>query len=153
MATKTWFGGTGNFNNPNYWTPTGVPQAGDLAVLTTGTVEIHGPRSDGVDFSLQGTSQDTKPVIALRNIKLNAGVNVSGSFSSIGRPVTGLWRNYGRRQCRERRNHQLGGAQAVFGAGSGLNRGPRAQEHVRQQQQHQSEYFFRPLHECGGRLR
>ena len=40
MTTKTWFGGTGRFDNPADWSPNGVPQAGDVANIITGTVVI-----------------------------------------------------------------------------------------------------------------
>lgn len=38
MAFERWFGGVDYFSNPSAWLPALVPQAGDTAIITTGTV-------------------------------------------------------------------------------------------------------------------
>src|SRR6185437_10798752 len=55
-VTRTWFGGSDTFANPADWTPNGVPQAGDTAVVTAGSAAVPLGFADGVNFSLQGTS-------------------------------------------------------------------------------------------------
>jgi hypothetical protein len=77
-TTLTWFGGIGRFDNPNDWNPTGVPQSGDTAVITTGTVTLRNEGISGVGFELQGTSEATQPVLKLTNVALNSNFTVTG---------------------------------------------------------------------------
>ena len=104
MTTKTWFGGTSYFNDPNDWSPPGVPQGGDTAVISMGTVKLHSHLLSGVSFQIGSAVENNapppseKPVLDLRNVKLNseigfpiskgqdfyAGIRVSGVVQSAG---------------------------------------------------------------------
>jgi hypothetical protein len=78
-TTRTWFGGTGQFNNANDWNPTGVPVSGDTAVIDTGTVKLGNQGLSGVTFELHGASEATQPVLALRNVALDDSIILQGS--------------------------------------------------------------------------
>jgi hypothetical protein len=65
--TKTWFGGTGNFNTPRHWSPAGVPQAGDTAVISSGTVRIADSSLLDVPVHLGSTDPNNAPVFIARN--------------------------------------------------------------------------------------
>jgi hypothetical protein len=49
-ATKTWFGGTGDFSNPNDWSPKGVPQSGDVAIIRAGVVHASNGSLAGISL-------------------------------------------------------------------------------------------------------
>jgi hypothetical protein len=80
-TTRTWFGGTGLFNNANDWNPTGVPVSGDTAVIDTGTVQLSNQGLSGVTFDMTGTSAATEPMLALRNVALNGTIESTGNGS------------------------------------------------------------------------
>ena len=80
MATKTWFGGTGNYNDPNNWSPPGVPLGGETAVISAGTVHLHNQIVSNVGFEFDSTFQASQPVLDLRNVILDKS-NVSFSFT------------------------------------------------------------------------
>jgi hypothetical protein len=77
MTTRTWFGGTGNFNNANDWSPAGVPQSGDTAEIDSGTVRLHNQVLSGVTIDLHGTVEATPPVLALRNVALDSSTTIN----------------------------------------------------------------------------
>jgi hypothetical protein len=80
-TTRTWFGGTGQFNNANNWDPAGVPVSGDTAILDTGTVQLSNQGLSGVTFDMTGTSAATQPVLTLRNVALNGTIESTGNGS------------------------------------------------------------------------
>jgi hypothetical protein len=80
-TTRTWFGGTGLFNNANDWNPTGVPVSGDTAVIDTGTVKLSNQGLSGVTINMNGTSEASQPVLALRNVALNGTIESTGGGS------------------------------------------------------------------------
>jgi hypothetical protein len=53
-TTKNWIGGTANFDTATGWTPGGVPQNGDTAVVASGNLQVMPGSATGVDFNLQG---------------------------------------------------------------------------------------------------
>ncbi len=84
MTTETWSGGAGRFNDPNNWSPAGVPQPGDTAVVEAGTVKFRGEAVHGVVFSLQGTSSDNPVVLDLRNTWLDS--DLTEPYLGLGGP-------------------------------------------------------------------
>jgi hypothetical protein len=69
-ATPTqhiWFGGIGNFNHPNDWSPKGVPKSGDSATITAGTVRASNGSLAGIDINIGSKVPDGDPILALRN--------------------------------------------------------------------------------------
>lgn len=54
MATKTWDGTTNSFDNAADWSPVGVPQAGDFAVINAGTVTARGGVLQGLNIEANG---------------------------------------------------------------------------------------------------
>lgn len=55
-AVYRWFGGNDSFTNPEDWSPNGVPQAGDTAVIPSGDASVPSGFGNGVNFLLQGGS-------------------------------------------------------------------------------------------------
>ncbi len=69
-ATPTqydWVGGTGNFRHPSDWSPKGVPESGDSATITAGTVRASNGSLAGIDINIGSKAPDNDPVLALRN--------------------------------------------------------------------------------------
>ncbi|MDR3535605.1 MAG: hypothetical protein P4L71_03810 [Acetobacteraceae bacterium] len=56
--TRTWNGSSDAFATPGDWSPSGVPQAGDTAVVASGDVAIGAGTASGVNFLLQGGEVD-----------------------------------------------------------------------------------------------
>jgi len=67
MALKTWNGSNGNFQNPNDWTPKGVPAAGDDAVITNGTVRINNLNLTGVGIQVSSQNQSNPVTLDIHN--------------------------------------------------------------------------------------
>jgi hypothetical protein len=88
MATKTWIGGTGNFENSLAWTPTGVPVSGDVAVIGPGSaasptlVQVSNTLIDGVTIRLSDTAPGTSsispfvPTLNLQNVSLSSTTTI-----------------------------------------------------------------------------
>jgi hypothetical protein len=69
-ATPTqyaWFGGIGNFGHANDWSPKGVPESGDSAVITAGSVRASNGSLTGIDINIGSRMPDNDPILALRN--------------------------------------------------------------------------------------
>src|ERR1700761_4531291 len=75
MVAKTWDGSTGSYFDPNHWTPSGVPQAGDTATIASGDVTLQLASVNGVAFDLG--SPDTTATLTLRNASLGAGTSLN----------------------------------------------------------------------------
>jgi len=58
--TRTWAGGNGAFSAADHWTPAGVPQTGDTAVINSGTVLVDQGYGTGVNFDLTGSAADMR---------------------------------------------------------------------------------------------
>jgi hypothetical protein len=54
--TRTWHGQDGAFSTAGDWNPNGVPQAGDTAVVQSGSVMVNPGDATGVNFVLQSPS-------------------------------------------------------------------------------------------------
>ncbi len=54
MAVKTWDGTTGSFDSAADWSPVGVPQPGDFAIINAGTVTARGGLLQGLDIEANG---------------------------------------------------------------------------------------------------
>ena len=71
---RSWFGKTGFFTTASDWTPSGVPQAGDTAVITGGPVVVGPTDATGVNFSFQkGATPGT-------SIPTRVGLNSTGTY-------------------------------------------------------------------------
>jgi hypothetical protein len=69
-ATPTqyiWFGGAGNFGHASDWSPKGVPEPGDSAVIAAGTVRASNGSLAGIDINIGSIGPNNDPVLALRN--------------------------------------------------------------------------------------
>lgn len=73
-TARTWNGANATFATPADWTPNGVPQAGDTAVIGSGQVSVTPGFGNGVNFALSGGEM---------------AFNVSGTFN------TGTWSGSG----------------------------------------------------------
>lgn len=63
MAFRTWNGGIGYYGDAGNWTPTGVPQPGELAAVTAGTVLVGGLDISDVTLGVGGTNAASEPVV------------------------------------------------------------------------------------------
>jgi len=81
MTTRTWIGGTGSFDNPNEWSPGGVPGAGDLAIISIGTAMLSMQKLDGFELQLQSPASvlDISDVIFGTNFTLSAPGGAGGT--------------------------------------------------------------------------
>ena len=79
MATRTWNGTSGSFTDPNSWSPAGVPQSGDTAVINSGTVLASGLGLTGLTINLAqtGTATATEFDLTSTTIAANSTGNVS----------------------------------------------------------------------------
>ncbi len=91
MTQRTWNGSNGSFNDPAGWTPSGVPVAGDTAIINAGTVAEQGALPAA--FLLQLTAGANSPTLTLANTSIVAGshlavvaatANATASFSGAG---------------------------------------------------------------------
>ncbi len=64
MATKSWFGGSGNFLTSSDWSPAGAPVAGDTAIFDAGTLDVRLLSLNGVTLD-QGGSAGAPTVLKL----------------------------------------------------------------------------------------
>jgi len=88
MTTKTWVGGTGSFNDPNDWSPTGTPGPGDIAIIQAGTAIAQEQKLDGFELQLQGPASvlDISDVVFGANFVLSAppGAGGAAALNAIG---------------------------------------------------------------------
>jgi len=52
MTSLIWNGGTGSWFDAANWTPAQVPQSGDSATVTRGSIQLTSNPSDGVTLNL-----------------------------------------------------------------------------------------------------
>lgn len=81
MTTLVWIGGTGSFDDPNEWSPSGVPRAGDTAIISIGTATLSMQKLDGFELQLQSPASvlDISDVIFGKNFVLNAPAGAGGT--------------------------------------------------------------------------
>lgn len=53
-VTRVWDGSYGSFTAAGHWSPNGIPQAGDTAVISGGDVSVASGSASGVNFLLKG---------------------------------------------------------------------------------------------------
>ena len=73
-VARTWTGGDGSFATAGDWTPNGIPQAGDTAIVASGDISVPSGFGNGVNFDLLGGEVD---------------FNMTGAFN------TGTWSGSG----------------------------------------------------------
>lgn len=81
MTTRTWIAGTGSFNDPSEWSPGGVPQAGDLAIISNGTAVLSMQKLDGFELQLQSPASalDTNDVVFGQHFTLGETPGAGGT--------------------------------------------------------------------------
>jgi hypothetical protein len=57
-STSVWNGEDGDFSTGANWTPTGVPQSGQTAIIGSGDAIVDGGAGSGVNFDVQGGAAD-----------------------------------------------------------------------------------------------
>ena len=67
MTSLTWNGGTGSWFDAANWTPAQVPQSGDSATVTRGSIQLTSNPSDGVTFNLDAISSPNN-ILDARNV-------------------------------------------------------------------------------------
>ena len=78
MTTFNWFGGYGKYTAVRFWSPRGVPGAGDMAVVDAGEVVVAG-RQVGATVLLGSPDSAGQPVLDLRNASL-AGLSMPNAL-------------------------------------------------------------------------
>lgn len=94
MTTKVWVGGTGSFDDPNQWSPGGVPGAGDLAVIQTGEASVSMQRLDGFELQLQSPAS----VLDISDVQFGAHFTLTmppGAGGTATLNATGFNANFG----------------------------------------------------------
>lgn len=92
-ATKTWNGGTGNWNDAAMWTPSGVPAATDTVIFDGGTINLTGPVTHA---GLMEWSRGTLVAATVSSIS-DGEVIHQPRGSDLGRSLPGLVNNFGTR--------------------------------------------------------
>jgi hypothetical protein len=96
MPNRTWIGGGNNkASNPNDWSPTGAPQAGDSLILPQGVINISANDLKGDTLSIPPGSDNIEPIEI--NTSKNARLNLAApgsrpNFSPIDVNVDGKLR-------------------------------------------------------------
>ena len=84
----TWNGGNGSWNNPQNWSPSGVPQFGDEVFIAKGTVHVNNGYAAGAKFvEVHGTGGLT--------VHPNSSLDVIGNIGGEGILNYGLVETYG----------------------------------------------------------
>ncbi len=92
MATKTWDGTTKSFDSAADWSPTGVPQPGDIAVINAGTVTARGGLLQGLNLEANGIN-GASGSIGLTDTTIAADTQIT--FLGIGGILAGQINNQG----------------------------------------------------------
>ncbi len=92
MTTRTWNGTNGNFGDAGSWSPTGVPQPGDTAVINSGTVLASGLTLSTLTLDLTQTGTAASTTLSLANTTLAAdttlNVNNPNLFNSTAPTIS-----------------------------------------------------------------
>jgi hypothetical protein len=94
MATKVWVGGTGSFNDPTEWSPTGAPGSGDVSIIQIGTAIAQEQKLDGFELQLQSPAS----VLDISDVQFGAHFTLTvppGAGGSATLNATGFNANYG----------------------------------------------------------
>jgi hypothetical protein len=67
MTSLTWNGGTGSWFDAANWTPAQVPQSGDSATVTLGSIQLTSDPSDGVTLNLDALGSPNT-ILDARNV-------------------------------------------------------------------------------------
>src|SRR5712691_6502893 len=71
MANVTWNGGTGDWFTAANWSPSQVPQTGDTATVTSGSIQLTSNPADGITFNLDATGTPNK-ILDVRNVTFSS---------------------------------------------------------------------------------
>lgn len=95
MATETWDGSAAGFFNATHWTPTGVPQADDTAVIQSGTVTVRHHMLNDLTVVLGSPDPSSTATLSLRNAALGSGLRIdildpsyNGDIQPFPKPTT-----------------------------------------------------------------
>ncbi len=92
MAVKTWDGTTNSFDSATDWSPAGVPQPGDSAVINAGTVTARGGLLQGLNIEANGLN-GASGSIGLTDTTIATDTQIS--FMGIGGILAGQVNNQG----------------------------------------------------------
>lgn len=85
MTLRTWFGGTGSFTTAGDWSPAGVPQSGDTALITAGTVDVTRLDISAVSIGLGNFQSGAAAVLDLKAATVgDIGLDTSGPPDAEG---------------------------------------------------------------------
>src|SRR5947208_6317328 len=79
MATRTWDGTVGSFDSAADWSPTGVPVAGDIAVIDGGAVGIAGATLQSLILRLGASAAAGGPTLNLLDTTLDVATRVQAA--------------------------------------------------------------------------
>lgn len=66
-TARVWFGGSGDFTNPDNWTPSGVPQAGEQAIVNAGTVKVSFQDLRQITLDVGAPFETVEPTLDLKD--------------------------------------------------------------------------------------
>jgi len=96
MAVKFWNGSSGAFETAAAWTPTGVPVAGDYAVISSGLVTEVGAFADFLTLRLTASASNSpRLVLAGATLPATSRLEIAGTDSSASVQVQGQVSNLG----------------------------------------------------------
>ena len=82
MTNRTWNGASADFTTAADWLPNGVPQSGDVATISAGTVFVNGLTLSGLQTIVQSGAS------AGGTLQLVDATNAAGSAITISNPNT-----------------------------------------------------------------
>ncbi len=93
MAVKTWDGTTNNFDSAADWSPAGVPQPGDIAIINLNTVTARGGLLQGLNIKVNGTANGLVGSLDLTDTTLAPDTQLT--FMGTGATLAGQVNNQG----------------------------------------------------------
>ncbi len=93
MTTRTWDSSTGLFDSATEWSPQGVPQPGDIAIIDGGSVTAQGDNLQGLFIQINGIGSNA-PILNLADAALGSTsflqVNNTAGFGVGTAPFVGI---------------------------------------------------------------
>jgi hypothetical protein len=95
MTQSVWNGATADITTAADWSPVGVPGAGALGIVPSGTVLVAGLALEGFTLWLRPAAAGDAPTLALSNASLGAGMHVAAAGTGAVLSIAGTDSNAG----------------------------------------------------------
>ena len=89
MTIRTWNGGTASFQNPEAWTPQGVPSSGDMLIIETGTSVARHVDIDGQNIFFRHSEFALNPVpeLVIKGVTISTASRIYTDNIRVPPPV------------------------------------------------------------------